>query len=258
MRLVLIRHGDPDYANDTLTEKGWKEAKCLAKTAKDLNLGTCYMSPLGRAQDTASCTLETLGITAETLDWLEEFPARFDLNEYIDLEQAYPNTRKNPDGSYVRRVLWDMAPGYYTEEEKLLDRNAWKETRPVEASDAARKYDYIIEKFDAFLAEHGYVREGNHYRVEKESTETITFFCHFALICVLLSRLWNCSPVVLWHGLALAPTSVTELFTEERVQGIAHFRATKVGDQSHLYAAGEEPSFACRYCEVYSNMDQKH
>ncbi len=22
MRLILIRHGDPDYANDTLTEKG--------------------------------------------------------------------------------------------------------------------------------------------------------------------------------------------------------------------------------------------
>lgn len=258
MRLVLIRHGDPDYANDTLTEKGWKEAKCLAKTAKDLNLGTCYMSPLGRAQDTASCTLETLGITAQTLDWLEEFPARFDLNEYMDLEHAYPNTRKNPDGSYVRRVVWDMVPGYYTEDDKLLERNAWKDTRPVAASDAARKYDYIIEKFDAFLADHGYVREGNHYRVEKESTETITFFCHFALICVLLSRLWNCSPVILWHGLALAPTSVTELYTEERVQGIAHFRATKVGDQSHLYVAGEEPSFACRYCEVYSNMDQKH
>lgn len=258
MRIVMIRHGEPDYANDTLTEKGWKEAELLAKTAKDLQLGTCYMSPLGRAQDTASCTLKALNLQAETLDWLEEFPARLDLNENMDLEAAYPNTRRNPDGTYVRRVVWDMAPGYYTEEEAMLDRFAWKDTRPSIASNAANTYDRIIEAFDKFLAEHGYVREGNHYRVEKESTETVTFFCHFALICVLLSRLWNCSPVVLWHGLALAPTSVTEVVTEERVQGVAHFRATKVGDQSHLYAGGEEPSFACRYCEVYSNQDQKH
>ena len=24
MRIIFVRHGDPDYANDTLTEKGWE------------------------------------------------------------------------------------------------------------------------------------------------------------------------------------------------------------------------------------------
>jgi len=94
--------------------------------------------------------------------------------------------------------------------------------------------------------------------LEKESTETVTFFCHFAISCVLLSHLWNVSPFVLWHGLVLAPTSVTEVVTEEREQGIAYFRGTKVGDISHLYAGGEEPAFAARFCEVYSNEDQRH
>ena len=31
MRLLFISHGDPDYENDTLTEKGVREAECLAK-----------------------------------------------------------------------------------------------------------------------------------------------------------------------------------------------------------------------------------
>lgn len=31
MKILIIRHGDPDYANDTLTPKGWKEAACLAE-----------------------------------------------------------------------------------------------------------------------------------------------------------------------------------------------------------------------------------
>ena len=53
MRILLIRHGDPDYVNDTLTEKGRREAALLAKRAVSMNMGECYKSPLGRAKDTA-------------------------------------------------------------------------------------------------------------------------------------------------------------------------------------------------------------
>ena len=31
MRILIIRHGDPDYINDTLTEKGHREAELLAE-----------------------------------------------------------------------------------------------------------------------------------------------------------------------------------------------------------------------------------
>ena len=142
--------------------------------------------------------------------------------------------------------------------EAYMDKNTWRETEVAKNSDLVEVYDHVIEEFDRFLAEHGYVREGAHYRVEKESDETVTFFCHFGISCVLLSHLWNVSPFVLWHCLALAPTSVTEVVTEEREQGTAYFRGLKVGDISHLYAGGEEPSFAARFCEIYSNKEQRH
>ena len=35
MKLLFIRHGDPDYANDTITDKGKVEAKLLAKYLKN-------------------------------------------------------------------------------------------------------------------------------------------------------------------------------------------------------------------------------
>ena len=227
MRILLIRHGDPDYVNDTLTEKGRREAALLAKRAVSMNMGECYKSPLGRAKDTATPCLEVTGKTAEILDFLP-------------------------------RIAWDMVPGYWTEHEAYMDKNAWRETEVAKNSDLVEVYDHVIEEFDRFLAEHGYVREGAHYRVEKESDETVTFFCHFGISCVLLSHLWNVSPFVLWHSLALAPTSVTEVVTEEREQGTAYFRGLKVGDISHLYAGGEEPSFAARFCETYSNKEQRH
>ena len=81
MRILLIRHGDPDYVNDTLTEKGRREAALLAKRAVSMNMGECYKSPLGRAKDTATPCLEVTGKTAEILDWLQEFPAQVDLNK---------------------------------------------------------------------------------------------------------------------------------------------------------------------------------
>ena len=31
MRLLIVRHGDPDYEHDTLTEKGWREAELLSE-----------------------------------------------------------------------------------------------------------------------------------------------------------------------------------------------------------------------------------
>jgi formamidopyrimidine-DNA glycosylase len=39
MRILIIRHGDPDYEHDTLTEKGHREAKLLAeKLVKEIKI----------------------------------------------------------------------------------------------------------------------------------------------------------------------------------------------------------------------------
>lgn len=61
MRIIFVRHGDPDYANDTLTEKGWREAALLAERVSGWDVTDFYVSPLGRAQDTASLSLKRWG-----------------------------------------------------------------------------------------------------------------------------------------------------------------------------------------------------
>ena len=54
MKLLIIRHGDPDYEKDSLTKTGWREAELLANRLKTMDIAAFYVSPLGRAQDTAS------------------------------------------------------------------------------------------------------------------------------------------------------------------------------------------------------------
>ena len=65
MRLLFIRHGEPDYEKDSLTEKGFREAEYLAEYLAGEKIDTCYVSPLGRAKDTAAPTLKKKHMQAE-------------------------------------------------------------------------------------------------------------------------------------------------------------------------------------------------
>ena len=253
MRILFIRHGDPDYVNDTLTEKGHREAKLLSDMAEYWNMGDCYQSPLGRAQATASYCLRKLGKAATTVNWLQEFPARLDINLSKELQSAFNDTKIGEDGRYENRIVWDVLPSYWTNKQEYFGRDTWRKSEIAQCSDIVSVYDEVTGEFDELLAGYGYVREKDHYRVISESKQTVTFFCHFGITAALLSHLWNVSPFTLWHGLALAPTSVTEIVSEEREQGVAYFRGLRLGDQTHLYLGKECPSFAARFCETYSD-----
>lgn len=259
MRVMIIRHGDPDYENDTLTERGWKEAELLAKRMEQVEMKDIYVSILGRAMDTASCTLNAIGRTAtEVCDWLQEFPAEVEFNKNPMLLNAFSETKQRKDGSFYRDIIWDIYPSYYAAHEELYGNDSWRKSELCAASNMEKCYDHVIKNFDKVLAEHGYERHGNAYQVKEANTDTLVFFCHFGLACVLLSHLMNVSPFALWQGTVLAPTSVTTVCTEERVKGIASFRATQIGDISHLYTGGMEPSFSARFCEMYDDFSQRH
>ena len=120
-------------------------------------------------------------------------------------------------------------------------------------SGISEKYHEVISGLDALLADHGYQRQGNVYKVVKANQDNLFFFCHYGLECVLLSRLLDCSPVILWHHTVALTTSVTLLTTEERRPTTAVWRMSRFGDLSHLDTAGEEPSFSARFCEVYGD-----
>ena len=73
MKLIFIRHAEPDYENNTITEKGWREAALLAERVSKWDVKDFYQSPLGRAKDTASLSLKKMNRTATTYEWLQEF-----------------------------------------------------------------------------------------------------------------------------------------------------------------------------------------
>jgi probable phosphoglycerate mutase len=253
MKIMIIRHAEPDYSIDSLTEKGWREAKLLAERMEHEHVNAFYVSPLGRAKDTASFTLEKFGMTATECDWLREFPPKTTI-------------RPNPHEVLPDTIVWDWLPSDWTAVEDFFRRDTWYHHPVMETAytpgtgrkSAKAEYDYVTSHFDEVLSEHGYQRDGNIYKVTRPNRDTIVFFCHFGLESVLLSHLINISPMILWHHTMAAPSSVTTLYSEERQEGRAIFRIASFADVSHLYAGGEEPSFAGRFCETFDDETERH
>jgi probable phosphoglycerate mutase len=246
MRIIFIRHGDPDYQNDTLTEKGIREAKLLSeRVVKWDNVTQFYCSPLGRAKKTASYSLEKTGREAITYEWLKEF------SYFID----DPVTKRHG-------VPWDFMPEYWTQIPQMYDKDGWKEAEIYHSNpELLPAYEEVCEGLDNLLASYGYRRHKNYYVTAPKETiacdaarskqDTIVIFCHLGVTCMMMSHLLGVSPAVLLHGLYLAPTSITVLASEERMNGNAYFRAQVMGDTAHLINGGEPISAAGYFADVF-------
>ena len=238
MRIIFVRHGDPDYANDTLTEKGWREAALLAERVSGWDVTDFYVSPLGRAQDTASLSLKKMGRSAETMEWLREFHGP--VKDPLRGDNAHP---------------WDFYPEYWTKIPAMYDKDGFLDTDVMKSGNVKEEYLRIGKCLDGLLEKYGYVREGGIYRSDRtqkaDRDATIVLFCHMGVTLFLCGHLLGISPVVLTSGFFLAPTSVTVLGSEEREPGASYFRCQMAGDTGHLRAGGEPVSYMGYFTEPF-------
>ena len=240
MRLIFVRHAEPDYKNNTLTEKGFREAAILAeRTARWQKVREAYVSPLARAQLTAEPCLEKMHLQAATCEWLQEF-----LVPVTD-----PVTG-------VKSILWDFSPAYFTKEPGFYTAKGWLDT-PLARSNpmVEQTYEVLCRSLDEVLARHGYERDGLLYRAAPSAAgdeeEAIVFFCHFGITCFMMAHLTGISPILLLHHTVIPPTGVTVFNAEKDEGGAAHFRAQGIGDVSHLRMAGEPISKAAAFTPLF-------
>ena len=222
MRLLIVRHGAPDYEKDTLTEQGWKEAELVAPHIARMNPDHICLSIYGRAQDTAKRTLELTGIVPEVFDWLCEYDA--------PMLPPFDKTRWHSDPK-----VWTADPQWRSAD--------WKESPVFKDSEFLRIYEQDREGLDSYLAKHGYVRDGMLWHVTDEFfdvNETIVFFCHLGRTVTLLSQLLDMPWITAAHQFWIPTSSVTEiLFERSRFdRSIAIPRVARLSDVSHLEEAG--------------------
>ena len=166
MRLIIVRHGDPNYEIDSLTEKGWRRAEFLSvRMEKQLQKEHTYIytSPLGRAKDTASLTLKKLGMTATEFKWLREFEA-----PAIDEDT----------GTY--KVCWDLLPARWTSEPAYYDKDQWMNTPFMKKAKADTESAWVYDGLDSLLKKGMDIQE--RVAIIVQSMQTEIRLCCFAIL----------------------------------------------------------------------------
>ena len=174
MRIVFVRHGEPDYARDCLTELGRIQAKKAAQRLLGEGIGEIYTSPLGRARETAQAAAEVLGLPVKTLDFMEE--VRWGS---ADGEELYA-------GGHPWAIADEMA-----RQGMELNRPDWRDAPWFRTNRVVECVDRVERGIDEWLAGFGYLREGKHYRhtAEEEQHKTVALFSHGGSSCAAMGHI---------------------------------------------------------------------
>ncbi|MBO4650425.1 MAG: histidine phosphatase family protein [Clostridiales bacterium] len=218
MRLVIIRHGDPDYERNCLTELGKKQAKLMAQRLLKEDITEIWSSPYGRAVETAEAFSEVSGIKdIKILDFMKEIRyGRLDAL-YQDLNPWFGVDDMINEGWDIRDPKW-REHNLYTENTAVLD------------------VDMIAEETDKWLSTLGYEREGLYYRcTAKEETErTIALFCHGGSATAMLSRIYNLAFPFLCGTIHMPCTAISILRFDKRPGNLNQPIVELLSDATHL------------------------
>lgn len=223
MLLYIIRHGDPNYETDTLTERGKLQAEAVGKRMFDAKIDRIFSSPMGRAQETAEPACRLLGLEKTIEPWTHEIEEER-LTPYPDGEMKsvtfVQNTeyRKNGYIDYPYGKAYDV-PGFSTSQMK-------------------QKVQSIADDGRAFLERLGYKEEDGVYRIIRKNEEKIALFCHYAFAKSWLSDLLHIPIHLMWGGFDYNHTGVTVLEFANNEDGFTAPRCLCFADVSHLYANG--------------------
>lgn len=222
MKFYIIRHGNPDYANDCLTELGKRQAEVLVPRLADYGITRIFTSPMGRARETAAPACEALGLTPKVEEWAHEI--RFYCN--------HPSKG---------RIFGTCAPEETMRSEEVFSLGENWHTHPLYAdTGAGEEIAAIHAAADQFLETLGYKREGSRYRILSPNEENIALFCHGGLGTVLISYLLGIPDSIGVSMCDLYQTGVTLLEFKNTETGYTAPRCGFHNDTSHLFAENME------------------
>jgi len=175
--IYLIRHGEPDYDLDVLTERGRDQAEKTSEFLKDECIDLFFDSPLGRAKETSKRTLEKVGKKAKVIDFLSE--------NYLS---PY-TTKKMEDGSYHWYFWIDEFINKFKE---LGNRETWVEDELIKTTELKKAMEMENENVDNLFISLGikHDRKTKTYtKLREDVPNKIAIFAHGGMAYAFLSSI---------------------------------------------------------------------
>ena len=226
MIFYYIRHGDPIYDPDSLTELGHKQAEALSKRFKLTGLDEVYASTSMRARMTAEPTCKALGLEMTLLDWANE--------GHIFDKLSVPI----PDGSGKRRWIFHDRPSIekmWSPEARALGME-WYKHPHFAGTNIEASMDSMRDSADEFLASLGFEhdRENSRYRVTKKNGKRVALFAHEGCGKAFLSSVLDLPYSYVATRFELTHSAVTVLYFGEDEE-FAYPKMLQWANDSHLY-----------------------
>ena len=178
MYLYIVRHGEPDYATDTLTEIGQRQAEAVSHRMAASRIEEIYASPMGRARQTAAPTAKLLGLPVTVENWAEE----------LGRESQTPY----PDGK-MKNIFMVPTTLLASQENSAIDMESSLTACPgLSENGFISRFQYVSDGVDGLIERHGYRRnDRGFYQAVEPNDKRIALFCHAGLTRVVLSHVFN-------------------------------------------------------------------
>lgn len=176
MRIIFVRHGEPDYAHDCLTEEGRRQATAAAERLREENVETIYASPLGRAAETAAELSSILQLPVTTLDFMRELHWGS-----VDGSPLFADGHPWEIADEMARQGWDLTD------------SGWRNHAFFSNNIVTGEADHVAVKTDEWLRRLGYERNGAYYRCIRPDNRQITvaLFSHGGSSAAAMGHILN-------------------------------------------------------------------
>ena len=223
MRIIFVRHGEPDYAQDCLTGRGRQQAAAAAERLVREDISEIYSSPCGRAYETAAFTASRLKLPVTTLEFMREITW-------------------GGDGIPCKGHPWTL--GDMMMEEGFDFRNEkWQEHPYFKGNAATDQYRRITSLFDSFLMMQGYRHEDRRFLCETGTDKTIAIFSHGGSGACVLSHLLHLPFPYVLSVMPYGLTSIIILYFDTEKGKYFFPRLNLFNDLAHTGRhGGEDPA----------------
>lgn len=239
MRLIIIRHAEPNYEKDCITKLGHLQAQAAAERLSSEHIEEIFSSPMGRARETAEYTAKRLGFKdIQILDWMHE------------ITWGSRDDREIPCDGHP----WNCTDRMVEKNIALADEE-WRKNSFFSNNKASDEADRIASQTDEWLLTLGYEREGNYYRCRREDDHqhTLALFCHGGSMSAMIAHIMNLSFPFICATFHIEHTGITTLRFEstcgklgqpvfETVNDFRH----KLGCSLQQDAASSRPQYSIR------------
>ena len=177
MRIIFVRHGDPNYSEDRLTPLGHAQAEAAGKRLASEKITQIFSSPCGRALETAHHIAGWVNFPKEEITVL-------------------PFMREISWGATEGEQLYSKGHPWYIvdhmiENGKSIIDGSWRENDLFKRNKATAICETVGEEFDRFLCGLGLCREGDYYRIGALKNESYILTSHGGSSSAVLAHIFN-------------------------------------------------------------------